>query len=115
MGGRGQDSSRLERMTWHICRHTFASRLVMAGVDLKTVQVLGGWRRLKMVLRYAHLSPTHLLAAVERLGSANRTGPRDGRSGAPWHYEETTSCQRDPLSFPLPLGRNHVESQGARP
>jgi len=39
----------------------------MAGVDLRTVQVLGGWRTLAMVQRYAHLAPAHLRDAVERL------------------------------------------------
>jgi integrase len=65
----GEDSSRLEGYTWHCNRHTFASRLVMAGVDLRAVQVLGGWQDLKMVARYSHLSPDHLRAAVERLVS----------------------------------------------
>jgi site-specific recombinase XerD len=51
----------------HCNRHTFASRLVMAGVDLLTVQRLGGWRTVGMVTRYAHLAPHHLRAAVERL------------------------------------------------
>jgi hypothetical protein len=44
-----------------------ASRLVMAGVDLRTVQVLGGWRTLAMVQRYSHLAPANLQDAVERL------------------------------------------------
>jgi site-specific recombinase XerD len=57
----------LEAYTWHGNRHTFASRLVMAGVDLRTVQQLGGWQSLAMVQRYAHLAPDHLRAAVERL------------------------------------------------
>jgi len=39
----------------------------MAGVDLLTVQKLGGWRTLSMVQRYAHLARDHLRAAVERL------------------------------------------------
>lgn len=39
----------------------------MAGVDLRTVQPLGGWQSLAMVQRYAHLAPDHLRAAVERL------------------------------------------------
>jgi len=39
----------------------------MAGVDLRTIQVLGGWRTLAMVQRYAHLAPAHLRDAVERL------------------------------------------------
>jgi site-specific recombinase XerD len=57
----------LEGYTWYCNRHTFASRLVMAGVDLLSVQKLGGWRPLSMVQRYAHLAPDHLRAAVERL------------------------------------------------
>ena len=39
----------------------------MAGVDLYTVQRAGGWKTQVMVQRYAHLSPDHLKAAVERL------------------------------------------------
>ena len=49
----------------HTLRHTFASRLVMAGVDLRTVQELGGWSDLSMVMRYAHLGPGHKSQAVE--------------------------------------------------
>jgi site-specific recombinase XerD len=63
----GRDASRLEGYTWHCDRHTFASRLVMAGVDLRTVQQLGGWRTLAMVQRCSNLAPAHLQAAVERL------------------------------------------------
>ena len=63
----GQDSARLDGYTWHCNRHTFASRLVMARVDLRAVQALGGWRTLAMVQRYSHLSPDHLRDAVERL------------------------------------------------
>jgi site-specific recombinase XerD len=63
----GKDVSRLDGYTWHGNRHTFASRLVMAGVDPLTVKELGGWRTLAMVQRYAHLAPAHLASAVERL------------------------------------------------
>jgi len=52
---------------WHDLRHTFASRLVMKGVDLYTVQILLGHKTPEMVQRYAHLSPGHLRQAVEKL------------------------------------------------
>ena len=57
----------IEGVTWHTLRHTFASRLVMAGVDIRTVQELMGHSTITMTMRYAHLSPTHLRAAVNKV------------------------------------------------
>jgi len=48
-------------------RHTFASRLVMSGIDLRTVQDLMGHKCIQVTVRYAHLTPKHVLAAVEKL------------------------------------------------
>jgi integrase len=55
------------RATPHTLRHTFASRLVMDGVDLRTVQQFLGHSSIVMTMRYAHLSPEHGKAAIERL------------------------------------------------
>lgn len=57
----------LDDFRFHDLRHTFASRLAMAGVDLLTIKELGGWKTLTMVQRYAHLSPGHQRQAVERI------------------------------------------------
>jgi integrase len=62
-------AAQIEDFRLHDLRHTFASRLVMAGVDLLTVMQLGGWKSLAMVQRYGHLSPGHRQSAVERLVS----------------------------------------------
>ena len=61
------EGAKLSDFTWHCLRHTFASRLVMAGVDLRTVQELMGHKTIQMTVRYAHLAPQHQLAAVQRL------------------------------------------------
>ncbi len=62
--------AKVEDFHFHDLRHTFASRLAMAGVDMLTIKELGGWKTLGMVIRYTHLSPDHKRAAVERLISA---------------------------------------------
>lgn len=54
----------------HSLRHTFASRLVMSGADLRTIQECGGWSDLSLVQRYSHLSPSHKATAVERIADS---------------------------------------------
>jgi integrase len=61
------DAAGIKDFTWHTLRHSFASMLVMAGVDLRTVAELMGHKSLQMVMRYSHLAPEHKAAAVARL------------------------------------------------
>ena len=78
--GRQADVERLKGFTWHCLRHTFASRLAMAGVDFLVIKELGGWKTLAMVTRYAHLSPGRLKERIERLAGEASTSPRGPRT-----------------------------------
>jgi integrase len=72
--------AKIDNFVFHDLRHTFGSRLVMSGVDLKTVQILMGHKSIKMTERYAHLAPGHLRAAVAKL--AVRDGQKPWAEGA---------------------------------
>jgi integrase len=52
---------------WHDLRHTFASRLAMAGVGLRAIQDALGHKSIAMTVRYSHLAPDFLLDVVEKL------------------------------------------------
>lgn len=51
----------------HKLRHTFASHLVQAGIDLYRVSKLLGHSSIKMTEIYAHLAPTDLKSAIKKL------------------------------------------------
>jgi len=62
-------------VTFHTLRHTFASWLVMAGVDLFTVSKLMGHSDTKQVEEtYGHLSPNHKRIAIDRLAQSYQLG-----------------------------------------
>lgn len=69
--------AKLDDFTFHDLRHTFASTLIMSGVDIRTVQTLLGHKSITMTMRYSHLSPNHLRLAIGVL-DANRIDRRRG-------------------------------------
>jgi site-specific recombinase XerD len=72
----------------HCNRHTFASTLVMAGVELRTVAELMGHSSIQMTMLCAHLAPQHNRAAVHRLVSVSE--PRQSRKAAKRENEVVT-------------------------
>jgi len=111
------DAAKIEDFTWRDLRRTFASRLVMRGVDLRSVADLMGHKNIQMTMRYAHLAPAHKQDAVARLdafskgrdsaivkasrkarpkagGNGNTTGSKANIStGEPCHMERPTDTR----------------------
>ena len=59
----------IEDFTPHDLRHTCASWLVMAGVNLYEVRDILGHASIKSTERYAHLAPENLVGAIGKLSS----------------------------------------------
>jgi integrase len=72
----GVDDTR-QRVTFHTLRHTYASWMVMQGVDLYTVKELLGHKDLTMTQRYAHLAPDTLRGAVNVFEAALKPKEQD--------------------------------------
>lgn len=74
-------NAKLHDVTFHTLRHTFASHLVMEGIDLVRVKELMGHKDIKMTLRYAHLAPSHKEKSVTKLDGIFAGGQKLAKNG----------------------------------
>lgn len=91
---------------FHDTRHTFASNLAMAGVDLMVIQKLMRHKTYQMTLRYAHLHPTHLEGATDALVSAHK--PAHKRS-------KNSGKSRKYLKLKRTLSDSNARPSGSKP
>jgi integrase len=63
-------AAKLQRITLHECRHTFASLMIAAGVNAKALSTFMGHANISITLdRYGHLMPGTEAEAAELLDS----------------------------------------------
>jgi integrase len=61
------EKAKIDDFRWHDLRHTFATRLILAGVDIYTVSKLMRHKNIQTTMRYAHLTDSHLRDATEKM------------------------------------------------
>ena len=64
-----------KQVTPHTLRHCFATHLLDAGADLRTIQVLMGHKDIEATTRYLHVSTKRLQAAANPLEQISVSGP----------------------------------------
>ena len=68
-----------KRVTPHLLRHSYATHLLEAGADLRTIQLLLGHVELKHTVIYLHLSQRHLHAVANPMDDMRMNGPETVR------------------------------------
>ena len=68
-----------KRVTPHLLRHSYATHLLEAGADLRTIQLLLGHVELKHTVIYLHLSQRHLRAVGNPIDEMQMSGPESAR------------------------------------
>ncbi len=66
-------TAKIHDFTWHSLRHSFASRLVLRGIDLYTIKELLGHASIQQTEVYSHISPAQTRAAVAALDTPQTT------------------------------------------
>lgn len=73
---RSAEEAGIAKLRFHDLRHTFATRLVQAGIDLYVVMELLGHKSLTMTMRYAHHYPESLRHGVDVLDRLSEDSAR---------------------------------------
>ncbi|MFT0547815.1 tyrosine-type recombinase/integrase [Allopusillimonas ginsengisoli] len=68
---RAREKTGMPWLRFHDLRHSAASAMINAGVDLYTVGAVLGHKSAASTKRYSHLATDSLRAALERIGQKN--------------------------------------------
>jgi integrase len=83
------------RIGWHTLRHTFASHLAMRGVPMPAIKELLGHASITTTMRYAHVAPSTLRAAIDMLNPKTMVGTELGHpAGNQWQEHQKTEIER---------------------
>ena len=74
--------AKIKRLRIHDLRHTAASRMIRAGVDIVTVSKILGHSDIKITLRYCHSTPDLMQEAVDKLGAVINSAISGGHKAA---------------------------------
>ena len=101
----------LRKVKWHTLRHTFASQLAMNGTPLNMVQALLGHASITTTMRYAHVAPSALRAAIDlanpRTAGALGVGQPVGNR---WQEHQLQNREARGESGASRLGTREIES-----
>lgn len=103
--------AKLEGVTWHTLRHTFASRLAMNGQAPSTIAALLRHSGTDLVSRYAHLSPTHLQGALEGVSGFGKVKRETNEAVPEPRQEEQIST---PTVSRTGIEQEDLESEGVQ-
>lgn len=76
MFARLAQTSGVQRLHAHLCRHTFATRFLINGGDIFTLQQILGHSTLEMVRHYANLASSHIVMQHQRFSPLDRLNLR---------------------------------------
>ena len=95
--------------TFHVTRHTCASRLAQSGkVTLQVVQEYLGHKTMRMTQRYAHLMPQNLMDAAAVLEQDANLSEVGGVNPGPIRDQTGVSGTKpDPLCYTPPSARSN--------
>lgn len=72
MGSTVCEKAGIKGLRLHDLRHTAATKMIEAGVDLVTVSKILGHSSIQMTMRYAHPTTENMKRAVDKLGEIFR-------------------------------------------